>query len=786
MHIMLHKEKEKVMSRDKRIRIKLILILCGILILATIAVIHITKIRQISQKEGEYIPLYQVLLLMETVEPALEENAEFATLKAESQNMEASPFMTYRQYLDVCEAVSKEGVKYPLFEKEYKEEYLVTKEDFEAMYALFLQAFDTEGKMQTKTITLLGAKDDCVLYDGTTLQDGEVLTTDGVFAFEDLNITTYRFHTVEIYCYDNKLITVKKVVDTKYEMNNIWVMESDEEEIRFFLNGYETVLKPEELKTGMQEKIGREQIADLIFEKGILTDGCSKSDKINGKILSMKDNIITLEGKGEFEVADNFKAYRLYGTLEEIEKSDLIVGYDFTDFVIENGKICAGLVVKKEEMSTIRVLLKNSDYSGLNHEEVTLSCDSDFTITYGILEEMQTEHHKAGDTIVIDKNSDYFTGQRIYIEPDVLTGKIKLLHLQRNQGTPEYRGKIELSLEDGNIYVINEVLLEEYLYSVVPSEMPSSYPAEALKAQAVCARTYAYAKMLHSPLAWYGAHVDDSTSYQVYNNIAEKAETTKAVKETAGMLLTYEEELVGAYYYSTSCGFGTTAEVWKSGNTDVPYLQAKAIAGGQNRYTAESLMDEETFANFIQDTDDSYFECEEGWYRWNYTVEEIDCKKIEEMLQKRYEANDKLVLTLNKNGEYESKKIKNIGQIKDIYVEKRNPGGVIDELVIVAENAQIKVITEHNIRYVLNNGEAKIERQDGSEIASPNLLPSAFFMLSVVKDGENVIGYSILGGGYGHGVGMSQNGAKAMAEQGWNYEDILNFFYDGSMVSAIQ
>ena len=78
---------------------------------------------------------------------------------------------------------------------------------------------------------------------------------------------------------------------------------------------------------------------------------------------------------------------------------------------------------------------------------------------------------------------------------------------------PSYRGSLELEKQQDGIVVINEVLLEEYLYAVVPSEMPSSYPLEALKAQAVCARTYAYAKMLHAGLPADGAHVDDSAGF---------------------------------------------------------------------------------------------------------------------------------------------------------------------------------------------------------------------------------------------------------------------------------
>lgn len=774
------------MSRNQRIRVKLILILLGIFLLAFIAIVNIGNLGKINQKKGEYIPLYRVLLLLETVKPDLKENAEFEALNTENQDMKEPEYMTYGQYLNICSLVEKEGISYPLFEKEYKEDFFLTKEDFETMFSLFLQAYDSEGKMQTKSVTVLGKQENIVPENGETLQENEVVTTEGIWLFKDLKIPTYRFRTVEMYCYDNTLITIKEITEDKHKLDNIWVMESDKEEgIRFFFEGYEIFLCKEELSDDAREKIEREQIADLSFEDGILKKGVSKTEKLNGKILNIKENSITLEEKGDFELAENFKAYRLYGTLEQIKKTDLIVGYDFTDFVVEDGKICAGLVIKEEVMQNIRVLIKNNDFSGYSHEEIKVSCDTDFTITYGKAEEVKADTFEAGETVVIGKDSDYFKGQRVVITPEALSGKIKLLHLNRSQGIPEYRGSIELTKEDGDIFIVNEVLLEEYLYSVVPSEMPASYPSEALKAQAVCARTYAYAKMLHSPLAWYGAHVDDSTAYQVYNNIAEKAEATKAVKETAGMLLAYEEDLVGAYYYSTSCGFGTTAEVWKGGNEDIPYLQSKDIGSEQGEYTAQNLTEEEAFAEFIRETEENDFEKEEDWYRWSYTVEEINSETIEERLKKRFEANGQLVLTLNTDGEYESKKIKNIGKIQDVYVEKRNPGGVADELIIVAENAQMKVISEYNIRYVLNDGETKVIRQDGSEVASASLLPSAFCVISVEEKDGNVVGYTVTGGGYGHGVGMSQNGAKSMAAQGWNYEDILTFFYDGSGLKSM-
>lgn len=769
------------MDKNRRIQIKLILILAGIILLAVLAVVNLKKMQGIIQKEGEYVTLDKALLLLETVEPSLLEREEYTALK-EAEN----GFMTYGQYVTICNLLQTEEVTFPAFEKEYKEEYFITQKDYDKMFTLFLEAYDTENKLTTMPVTILGAHGNIILQDGTQPEEGKIAASSGVYEIVDQEICQYRFQTVEVYTYENKLITVKEEAASGYAMENIWIMESDAEGVRFYFDGYEATLSGQEIDSSIKDKLIREQIADFTFERGILTKAAVKTDKINGKILNIKEESVTIEGKGDFKLTDSFKAYRLYGNLEEIGKEDLIVGYDFTDFIIEDGKICAGLVMKEEKMESIRVLLKTADYAGMFHDVIEVTSDTDFTVTYGVVEQQETQEYKAGEKAVIEKDSDYFSGQRVYIEPSALSGKLRLLNVGRNQGIPEYRGKIELSLEEGKIVAVNEVLLEEYLYSVVPSEMPASYPEEALKAQAVCARTYAYARMLHSPLAEYGAHVDDSTTYQVYNNIKESAQATKAVKETAGRLLYYEEELVGAYYYSTSGGFGATAAVWGNDSAnDMPYLKAKPIGTMTDGYTAEEMAEEENFRSFIQNTNEEDFEAEEGWYRWTYTVEEIDSGKIEELLKKRYDANNKKILTLNKDGEYESKKIKNIGKIRDIYVEKRLPGGVCDEIIIVAQKAQIKVISEYNIRCVLNNGTAKIKRQDGSEAAAPVLLPSAFFMISIGKEGEDVVGYTIIGGGFGHGVGMSQNGARAMAARDWSYEDILTFYYEGSHIASI-
>lgn len=590
---------------------------------------------------------------------------------------------------------------------------------------------------------------------------------------------------------------------------NVWILEEGEDGLLLFFDGqreeypYGVISGNEDGSTEpyRPESSVREQVADVELTDGAVTSVILKTEKISGRVLSADESGVEVEGYGRLPLAADYRGYRLYGSLAMCTARDLLFGYNSADLCLENGEICGILMVREEAMEYIRVLIKTADYGGIFHQQLEMTADTGFTVNYGSYENPQTESHSAGEKVSIDADSSYFDGGRVRIIPDALTGKVTLQNVGRSQGKPAYRGQIELCMTDQGIVVINEVPLEEYLYSVVPSEMPAGYPAEALKAQAICARTYAYGHMEHAGYPQYGAHVDDSTSFQVYNNILEQESTTTAVKDTYGQLLfTSDGELASTYYYSTSCGVGSDETVWKTATPlELPYLKAKhlshtamteqvsAMVGGLELPEDDigaRLQDEDTFAQFITSVDQDDFEAGEGWYRWTYSVEKLDSEHLTQVLQDRYAVNNSLVLTLS-NGEYVSSKISSIGAVKDIYVEKRGAGGVAEELIIEAKNGTYKVISEHNIRYVLNDGTSKVKRQDGSQVASPNLLPSGFFVIATSKEKENVIAYTLSGGGFGHGVGMSQNGARQMALSGFSARDILLFFYESCDIHNI-
>lgn len=457
---------------------------------------------------------------------------------------------------------------------------------------------------------------------------------------------------------------------------------------------------------------------------------------------------------------------------------------------------------------TIRVLIQNSDYQGIYHKEVKLSCDTEWELHYGLDGEL-TEKHAGGEELLLDGNSAWFTEcARIVLSTAEDGGKIRLLSVNRSQGTPAYRGSMEIRKTGQGFVVINELPVEEYLYGVVPSEMPVSYPMEALKAQAICARTYVYAHLESPGYGEYGAHVDDSTGYQVYNNTAEKEEAIQAVQETKGEVVRLNGELVDTYYYSTSCGFGADERVWNPGEEKkVSYLTAVSISEtamqqdqnsaeipGTEYFTAQDMCRGDYFHEFLQNPPETDFERQEPWYRWSITVESLDTESLRKVLKERQEAEPDRIL-VEKNGDKtepvgsnaeDAGEWEDIGRITDICIGKRGDGGIAESLVIKGEKKTVTVLSQYNIRAVLCAGGVTAVRQDGSKVELKMLLPSAFFEIESVKEGENMIGYKLYGGGYGHGAGMSQNAARHMAEKGYTTADILLFFYRDCKIENVR
>lgn len=132
-----------------------------------------------------------------------------------------------------------------------------------------------------------------------------------------------------------------------------------------------------------------------------------------------------------------------------------------------------------------------------------------------------------------------------------------------------YHGIIMIQNKNGKLTVINNVPLEDYIKGVVPSEMPSGWENEALKAQAIAARSYALANL--GKRARYGYDLKDTTEDQVYGGAsAETAKTNSAVNDTQGIVLTYNMKVINAYY-SASAGGKTSVNTW---GANLPYIRS--------------------------------------------------------------------------------------------------------------------------------------------------------------------------------------------------------------------
>lgn len=512
-------------------------------------------------------------------------------------------------------------------------------------------------------------------------------------------------------------------------------------------------------------------VADVELVEGKVIKITKKPEEITGKILNIKENSIVLEEYGEVVLHRDFVIYHRdkSGEIYAGSKSDLTVGSAGVSFVAAGKEICAA-IIGEEELENIRVLLKNNEGTSYDMDKVTVTADVDYTVK----QKEGTAAHKKGEKVTFSKDT--------VKEPIVIStgrkGRLQIEGLKRQQGVPWYRGELELSAGDNGIRVINELSLEEYLYSVVPSEMPAEYSPEALKAQAVCARTYAVQQMKNQRLAKEGAHVDDSVSFQVYNNLQEDERAVQAVQATKNQIVTYQGKAVTTYFFSASCGSTSgMKDVWFT-KKDVAYLPSQIQTVPQSR---RDLSKEDDFISFMKESVQTV-DNTSPWYRWETTISAENIKKsIEKNIANRYAVNKTQIQTKSKDNIWQSRPVESVGDIKNITVKQRGEGGVVSIIEIEGTKNTVQVYTEYNIRLLLAGVNTIYKRQDKQEVTGLTLLPSGFFYLE--KKGDS---YVFRGGGYGHGVGMSQNGANTMAKQGKTYSDILTFYFPGTKVQERQ
>ncbi len=624
----------------------------------------------------------------------------------------------------------------------------VGKAEFWKFFDRFRELADPDGNVRELETDIYGTPDNVEAAAPWT-----AYTKDGKFQFEGLYLDSCIDKTVRLLVRDGDILKVEEVISGEIVYENAWISGFSDQTVTIFIGNIQRefpvkgVLKDEEEISG--------QIGDLYLRNGRPVRLVLKKETITGTVLAVRENEIEIEGYGNVPLADNFKIYRTYGILKEQQKKDILVGYQMQKFVVAGGEICAALTTEKPEIDNIRVLVMTTNFKSLFHSELTLSCDSMAVLEYGEGKEKKTQSVSAGETITIRADDDRLKGGRMVFKSANEGGMITVESIERGQGTPVYPGHMEITREEEGLLLLNEADLEEYLKRVVPSEMPQSYELEALKAQAICARTYAWRQIQGNAYSKYGAHVDDSTNYQVYNNTDTYDSTDSAVNETFGQMLAYGDAPAEVFYYSTSCGHGTDGSVWGADASKTPYLRAMSI---DDKGKTLDLSSNEAFGEFIKNMDMEAYDSDFSMFRWNV-------KTTSRILDE---------------------KIGGVGRITGLTITERGPGGIARALKVVGTEGSKTFVGQSKIRSILGNTALTLNRKDGSTSTGWDTLPSGFIYIeNEGADADQVTAFTIYGGGYGHGVGMSQNGAQGMAKAQKSCAEILRYFYSGCEIVDI-
>lgn len=325
-----------------------------------------------------------------------------------------------------------------------------------------------------------------------------------------------------------------------------------------------------------------------------------------------------------------------------------------------------------------------------------------------------------------------------------------------------YRGYIEVRrLNGSDMTVINVLPVEQYLYGVVPCEMGADSPYEALKAQAIVARTYTYDNLGKYSLL--GFDLCNTVLSQVYKGYDyEKAATNKAVDETRDEIVAYNGSVASVFYFSSSGG--RTEAVRNVWSADIPYLQS---------------------------VEDKYEEGNSRYYNWeiSFTAAEIN----------------------NIMAPWKDK----LGEVLGIAITKTSEAGRAIEMIVTGTNGEVKferskcrevfglpsqwfsIVTDGGVTVLstVNSNELKSTvKLSGQNVITASGLSTltAGKSISVLGEGgqKKEISlasgtYTFVGRGYGHAVGMSQEGAKGMAKAGFDYKEILCHYFTGAYVSNI-
>ena len=302
-------------------------------------------------------------------------------------------------------------------------------------------------------------------------------------------------------------------------------------------------------------------------------------------------------------------------------------------------------------------------------------------------------------------------------------------------GHKEYRGKLQILHSAGNNLVpINILTLDEYVQGIIAAEMPAGFPPQALRAQAVLARTYALKHM--GKHKYYGYDLCDAQNCQVYNGVSAETQAGNAATEaTWGQTLQYQHKPIESVF-SANCG-GATQSAKNAGWNETPYLQT---VSDYLDFDFEHL-EPYHFKALLQYPSAAYSKYDKhvslAAFRWARVVNEEELRRVIK--------NQK----------------KDIGPITALVPLQRSRSGYVTKLLVKGTRGSVTLDKENVIRNNLSLG----------------MLRSSYFIVQPNYQNRQLKYFVFYGGGWGHGVGFCQTGAAGRADAGQDYKTILKHYF---------
>ena len=442
------------------------------------------------------------------------------------------------------------------------------------------------------------------------------------------------------------------------------------------------------------------------------------------------------------------------------------------------GAVCLGILLSfnnvfaANDYNVVRVGITDNKFQNVQKQEVVLYGTDECDLCDKATKKVITRVTPDTDITIKSSPKGLIVGinkKEVILQYIVLVcpqGLLGIRGLSRKGQPALYHGAFEVVQNDSKegFYVVNLVEIQEYLKGVVPNEMPVAFGLEALKAQAVAARNYVLTPRTQ---AYKEFNVVDSVASQVYFGANTEEElSTRAVMETDGIVALYNNELILALYSSTAGGYTESySNAFSDPNTKAfpsptkPYLIAVP-----DKSDFQPIDDDEKAKKFYEAKIPS-FDIESPYYRWS---KEWEVKELEDVLKTTLVAQSKTGFVHPIVREHD-----NIGKIKDIIVMKRGNSGKIIQVEINTTKGCYIVSKELVIRRVF--------QKNGVSLPSAN----AVFEKKLDSYG-NVQSIIVYGGGFGHGVGMSQFGAGYMATKlKQPYYNILRHYYNGINLGTV-